>query len=184
MTSSAASPTLTDFFVSYTSKDQAWAEWIAWQLKQNGHSVRIQAWHFKPGNVWVQEMQAALQECERMIAVLSPDYLKSDHAQAEWNVFYTKDPRGTEALLIPIRVAPTPLEDLHKTRNYIDFVGREEAACLKALLQGLDPHEPTVAPMFPAGQPATAPAGPAPAFLGCRLITFPACNTFLAVRRN
>jgi TIR domain len=27
-----------DFFVSYTSADRAWAEWIAWQLETEGHT--------------------------------------------------------------------------------------------------------------------------------------------------
>lgn len=40
---------MTDFFVSYTGKDQAWAEWIAWQLQQSGRSVLLQAWHFHAG---------------------------------------------------------------------------------------------------------------------------------------
>jgi hypothetical protein len=38
-----------DFFVSYTGVDSAWAEWIAWQLKEAGYTVTIQAWHFRPG---------------------------------------------------------------------------------------------------------------------------------------
>jgi hypothetical protein len=33
-----------DFFVSYTSTDRAWAEWIAWQLEAEGYQVVIQAW--------------------------------------------------------------------------------------------------------------------------------------------
>jgi hypothetical protein len=33
-----------DFFVSYTSTDRAWAEWIAWQLESEGYQVVIQAW--------------------------------------------------------------------------------------------------------------------------------------------
>src|SRR5688572_13823157 len=28
-----------DFFVSYTGVDTAWAEWVAWQLKQAGYTV-------------------------------------------------------------------------------------------------------------------------------------------------
>jgi hypothetical protein len=27
---------LADFFVSYTSADQAWAEWISWHLEAEG----------------------------------------------------------------------------------------------------------------------------------------------------
>jgi TIR domain len=38
-----------DFFVSYTSADQAWAEWIAWQLEAEGYQVVVQAWNFRPG---------------------------------------------------------------------------------------------------------------------------------------
>jgi hypothetical protein len=30
--------------VSYTGADVQWAEWIGWQLEENGHSVFIQAW--------------------------------------------------------------------------------------------------------------------------------------------
>jgi hypothetical protein len=31
-----------DFFVSYTSADRAWAEWIARQLEQAGYQVIVQ----------------------------------------------------------------------------------------------------------------------------------------------
>jgi TIR domain len=27
------------FFVSYTSADRTWAEWVAWQLEQAGYQV-------------------------------------------------------------------------------------------------------------------------------------------------
>jgi hypothetical protein len=37
-----------DFFVSYTSTDRVWAEWIAWQLEQAGYQVIVQAWDFTP----------------------------------------------------------------------------------------------------------------------------------------
>jgi hypothetical protein len=32
-------PAQVDFFISYTSSDRAWAEWIAWQLKEARSSV-------------------------------------------------------------------------------------------------------------------------------------------------
>jgi TIR domain len=48
-----------DFFVSYTSADQAWAEWIAWQLEAEGYSVVVQAWDFTAGRDWAHEMQQA-----------------------------------------------------------------------------------------------------------------------------
>jgi hypothetical protein len=45
-----------DFFVSYTSADRTWAEWIAWQLEQAGYRVIVQAWDFEPGDNFVIRM--------------------------------------------------------------------------------------------------------------------------------
>lgn len=46
----AAPPSSFDFFISYTGKDEAWAEWIAHHLRAHGYSFRFQKWHFNPGN--------------------------------------------------------------------------------------------------------------------------------------
>jgi hypothetical protein len=51
-----------DFFISYTSTDRPWAEWIAWQLEHVGFSVVIPAWDFHPGGNFVLDMQRPLQK--------------------------------------------------------------------------------------------------------------------------
>jgi hypothetical protein len=61
-----------DFFVSYTSPDRAWAEWIAWQLEAEGYQVVVQAWDFTPGRDWVHEMQQATATAARVVVLLSP----------------------------------------------------------------------------------------------------------------
>jgi hypothetical protein len=78
----------TDFFVSYTSADRAWAEWIAWQLEAEGYHVVVQAWDFTAGRDWAHEMQQATATAERVVAILSAAYLRSAHGEAEWRVFY------------------------------------------------------------------------------------------------
>ena len=83
-----------DFFVSYTSADRAWAEWIAWQLEDEGYQVVVQAWDFGPGRDWAHEMQQAAATAERVVAVLSAAYLESGHGEAEWRAYYAKDPSG------------------------------------------------------------------------------------------
>ena len=65
-----ATPTK-EFFISYTHSDEAWAEWIAWQLEEHGHAVDIQLWDFQPGTNFVAEMDRAVSQCERTIIVLS-----------------------------------------------------------------------------------------------------------------
>jgi hypothetical protein len=62
-----------DFFVSYTSADRAWAEWIAWQLQQAGFSVVVQAWDRVAGRDFVHEMHKATTRAKRTTAALICD---------------------------------------------------------------------------------------------------------------
>jgi tetratricopeptide (TPR) repeat protein len=174
-----------NFFVSYTSADRAWAEWIAWQLEAEGYQVVVQAWDFGPGHDWVREMQQATATAERVVAVLSSAYLESPHGQAEWRVFYAEDPTGERGLLLPVRVDPVDPKGLLKLRVYVDLVGQDAAGARAALLaaargaRGKPAHEPefpggrqaisvTEAPRFPGDLPATwnVPSHPNPYFTG------------------
>ncbi len=156
-----------DFFVSYTAKDQAWAEWIGVQLEAHGHTVVVQAWDIRPGNDFLHEMQRAATEAERTIAVLSPDYLeKSAFGEAEWRAAFAKDPSGSHRLLVPVRVRECDPLGLLSSRVYVDLVGLFEDDARKSLLDGIDrdrPH-PTSAP-FPGptrSAPFPGPAGAGP----------------------
>jgi hypothetical protein len=123
-----------DFFVSYTSADRAWAEWIAWQLEAEGYKVIVQEWDFTPGNDWAHEMQQATTAAERVLAVLSPSYLTSVHGEAEWRAFYAKDPSGERGLLLPVRVSDIEPPGLLTTRIYVDLVGRDATSARAGLL--------------------------------------------------
>ena len=128
-----------DFFVSYTSADRAWAEWIAWQLEAEGYQVIVQAWDFTAGRDWAHEMQHATATAERVAAVLSATYLRSSHGEAEWRAFYAEDPSGERGLLLPVRVDEVDPPGLLKTRVYVDLVGEDAAGARKALLAAASP---------------------------------------------
>ena len=49
-----------DFFISYNRNDKQWAEWVAWILEDEGYSVVIQAWDFRPGGNFVLDMHRAV----------------------------------------------------------------------------------------------------------------------------
>src|SRR5215472_2464257 len=123
-----------DFLVSYTGVDRPWAVWIAWQLEAGGYHVVVQAWDFAAGNDWVHEMQDAMSTAERIVAVLSPDYLRSDHGEAEWRDFYAKDPSGRRGLLLPVRVREVEPPGLLRTRVYVDLVSLDAVSAREALL--------------------------------------------------
>src|SRR5262245_46330372 len=114
--------TAKDFFVSYNANDRAFAEWIAWELEEEGFSVVIQAWDFI-GN-WVLKMDLAMRDTKRTIAVLSPQYVQALYTQSEWANAFRLDPKGDKDLLIPVRVAPVELQGVLAQIVYVDLVDR------------------------------------------------------------
>jgi tetratricopeptide (TPR) repeat protein len=139
------------FLVSYTASDRTWAEWIAWQLEDAGHSVVIQAWDFRPGSDFVATMREVTARSERTLAVLSAEYLRSDFGLSEWAAAYAADPSGREGKLLPVRVAEFPAEGLDRTRVWIDLVGLDEEEARQRLLDGVSQEraKPEFAPAFP-----------------------------------
>jgi hypothetical protein len=128
---------MSDFFVSYTKPDEAWAEWISWILEGADFSVTVQAWDFGAGGNFVLEMQRAATEATRTVAVLSPDYLTSRFAAPEWVAAFVADPDGLKRRLMPVRVRACPLDGLWKALVHIDLVGLDEPTAEERLLAGV-----------------------------------------------
>lgn len=146
-----------DFFVSYTSVDEGWAEWIAHTLEEAGYTVVIQAWDFRPGSNFVLEMQTALTSCERLIAVLSPEYLNARYPQPEWAAVFAADPEGADRRLIPVMVKPCTPNGLLSQVVQIRIHGLDVSAAAQKLIDGVKTGraKPTTPPAFP-GPAATA----------------------------
>jgi predicted nucleotide-binding protein len=150
----AGVPDPVDFFVSYTSADRPWAEWIAWELEQAGHSVIVQAWDMQPGSNFVLEMDKATHVAERTIAVLSPAFMASPYCRAEWAAAFRDDPMGTKRRLVPVRVREFEPDGLLGMVVYVDVVGLTDSAAREALLAGVASgrSKPRGAPGFPGRQ--------------------------------
>jgi hypothetical protein len=143
-----------DFFISYTRADRAWAEWIAWQLEAEGYTTIVQAWDFEPGDNFVLAMDAATNQAKRTIAVLSPDYFSSRYVVSEWATAFSRDPKGLQGLLVPVRVRLCDVVGLLGAVIYIDLVGLNETDARSALLVGLQRgrKKPRSTPIFPVFQ--------------------------------
>jgi tetratricopeptide (TPR) repeat protein len=149
----------TEFFVSYTGADQAWAEWLADQLEAARHPVVLQAWDFRPGENFILRMNQALAQAERVLAVLSPAYFGSAYATDEWTAALVRDQASRDRLL-PVRIAPCDLPPLISNRVYVDLVGLDEPTAAARLLAGIDQGraKPAGPRPFP-GQPRRTAAG-------------------------
>lgn len=161
-TSAPKAQAKTDFFISRNKADKQWAVWIAWQLDQAGYSVVVQDWDFGPGTNFVLKMDAAIAMSDRTIAVLSPDFLKSEFTAPEWAAAFAEDPTGAKQKLIPIRVRRCSPRGLLAQLVRIDLLGLDEAAAKETLLAGVKRGrtKPTTAPAFPGGTRRRKPSFP------------------------
>jgi hypothetical protein len=146
------------FFISYNKADIIWAEWIAWELEEAGYATIVQAWDFRPGFNFVIRMQQASKEAERIIAILSPDYLTAEFTKPEWSTAFGNDPGGEKGLLLPIRVRQCEPEGMLKQIVYIDLVDLEEQVARTILLDGVKTEraKPQVKPKFPGASQQSA----------------------------
>lgn len=126
-----------DFFVSYTGNDTDYATWVAEILESNGYNVVIQAWDFRPGDNFVSKINASLKECEKLIIILSENYLKSKWCEAEWTVKLAEQIQMNERRIIPIRIAPVKLEGLLSPIVYIDIVDKNETDAKNEIINGV-----------------------------------------------
>ena len=159
-----------DFFVSYMQADRAWAEWIAWVLEEDGHKVLIQAWDFVAGSNWIEGMDAGVRDAARTVAVLSPDYLDSVYASAEWQAAWAQDPTGEMRRLLGIRVRECGQRGLLAGVVSVDLFGLSEPAARARLrAMGAEALSGRAKPVRPPSFPAMGRAVPSePRFPGSR----------------
>src|SRR5260221_529568 len=139
-----------NFFISYDVADRFWAEWIAWQLENSHYTTMIEVWDLQPGINFVLKKDEALKKAERVIIVLSPDYLNAASTQTDWSAAIAQDP-GT---LLPVRVRKCEPKGLLGPITCIELVGLNEPLAREMLLSGVSRgrNKPTSAPLFP-GEP-------------------------------
>src|SRR5829696_2446000 len=142
-----------DFFVSYTGADREWAVWIGWQLNAAGYSEVLQAWDFRTGTNFDENMNRALEQTSRTIAVLSPAYLRSAYGRDEWTAAFVHDQAGQPRLLM-VRVEEADPPPLLRPWVYVDLVGLDPDRAREALVAGVrqEAARPTAEPQFPGGR--------------------------------
>lgn len=126
-----------DFFISYSGKDVAHAQWIANSLRRAGYSTYYQDGDFPPGGNFVYYMEHGIEICARTIAVLSENYLKSDYTMAEWRAAFAKDPSAKGGHLLPVRVSKCELPAMQQTIIYIDLHDKTDPDRERLLLDGV-----------------------------------------------
>src|SRR6266516_5776511 len=139
-----------DFLISSNVADRLWAQWIAWQLQDAKYAVVFPEWNFRPGFNIILETQKALEDSERVLLVLSPDYLQILATDPVWAAAFFQDQSGQKGKLLPVRVRKCDPTGLLGPIIYIDLVGLDESSSRDALLAGVSRNRviPTAPPVF------------------------------------
>jgi TIR domain len=132
--------------VSYASVDEPWAVWIAEQLEDHfGFRVTLQAWHFRPGDNFVRQIERALEQSSRVVLLLSTAYHERRFTEEEWQASWATG----SGRLLPIRIEDVDPRGLLASLVYIDFVGRNSAQCLAEMSRAFSPRGRTRGSVFP-----------------------------------
>jgi class 3 adenylate cyclase len=144
-----------DFLISVAEPDENWGTWIAWELeKKGGYRVHIETWDAQPGEHVVRRLNDAIVHSDRMLVVLSENYLRAAKVQAEWHAAWHADPNGMRRKLIPVRVAECEPDGLLRGIVHIDIVGLPQEAAATKLLEAVERsikggYRPPSPPPFP-----------------------------------
>ena len=138
------------FFISFNSADRNKAHWIAWTLKNAGHEVAVYDWEIPAGGSAPLWMNTKLAWADRLIAVISPDYIPARYSPIEWASQVWQDPDGTKGSVIPVIVRPTSnIPPLLRGLSRIDLTNCSEAEARDRLIKGVDmPAPPELKPAF------------------------------------
>ncbi|MBL7497381.1 TIR domain-containing protein [Frankia sp. CNm7] len=157
-----------DFFVSYTAEDQAWAEWISWQLEGVNFRVLVQAWDMVAGSNWTTTIQDGIRRATRTVALVSNAYLRSVFGQQEWQATWLSDPEGVARRLLPVRIENCARPGVLGQMVAVDLFGLAADAARGRLLTSIQGAvsgraKPAVEPNFPGSLALpTPPQAPSP----------------------
>jgi hypothetical protein len=126
-----------DFFISHSSADERWAEWIAVQLERVGYRVELDVWEWMPGSNFIAAMEGALQRAERVIAVYSASYFTRPYSSADRQAPVTAAFREHSAKVIPVQVDDCEIPDLYHNLACINLTGLEEHEAVERLVAGV-----------------------------------------------
>src|SRR4051812_40966112 len=93
-------------YISYTSQDHAWAEWIAVTLRDNGFIPLFDGWSLGAGESAARWMDESLARCDRILGVFTDSYRNALYSSSERWVGCWDDPQGRRGFLIPVAVEP------------------------------------------------------------------------------
>lgn len=120
--------TPTRIFVSYDPKDRSFARRLTRSLEDVGVDVWIDLDDIPSGTKASRAVQDGLQSSDLLIVVITPDSMRSNEVEDEWQYFLD---RGKP--VVPVHLKPTDIHFQLSRIQYIEFHNRNYVASLREL---------------------------------------------------
>jgi len=143
-------------FISYSRKDLDFVKELAEDLQQAGYDVWYDLTDLEGGDHWADELQAAIDESQVYVLVISPRSVASEWVEKE---FIYADSEGKK--IVPLLHEQTDLPLWLINIHYVDIQGRNYKKNFQQILGALDDDdddEPPPAPAPSKGLSALSPA--------------------------
>lgn len=126
-----------DYFISYSHKDANKADFLSQKIKKINPKSKIffDKKILRPGHAWQIEIFEALDNCARIITILSNDYIISKVCKEEYNIAHFRQRESDQQILLPVYLYSCNLPTYMKLTQFVDCREGIESKLEQAAMQ-------------------------------------------------
>lgn len=111
-----------DVFISYSRANASESEALERALRRAQPGIRlfVDRNDIDIGSAWQPQIFESLDRCRKVVALLSPDYVRSKVCKEEFNIAWIRSREADEDVVFPIYLYTTDLPTYMRYRNYVD----------------------------------------------------------------
>ncbi|MCP5051813.1 MAG: toll/interleukin-1 receptor domain-containing protein, partial [bacterium] len=145
---------MSNIFISYSSKDREWVKsWLLPKLEGAGFGTHIDYRDFKIGVPSLNNMERAVDECDKTLLVLTPNWVNSEWTNFESLMLQTDDPTGLTGRIVPLMLEKCKPPKRLAIFTYADF--KDEANWESEMSRLISQLGPPVSPEPAVATPST-----------------------------
>ena len=140
---------MADYFISYTSSDRDWAQWIGKELEALAHTPHIHEWEIKGGEDIYAWMEARHDAADHVLCVVSDEYLKAPYSTLERNAALWQAAKKRTSFVLFVVVKPCRLPTLIDHIRRCELFGVPEDAARTRFREFMSAREAPAMAAFP-----------------------------------
>jgi tetratricopeptide (TPR) repeat protein len=140
---------MADYFISYTSSDRDWAQWIGKELEALSHTPHIHEWEIQGGDDIYAWMEARHDAADHVLCVVSDEYLKAPYSTLERNAALWQATKKRSSFVLFVVVKPCRLPTLIDHIRRCELFGVPEDAARTRFREFMSSRAAPEAAAFP-----------------------------------